>query len=113
MPNPSAGQFLQNALSRAGIGAHADGDGASNYIAVPVGTRGFIMVTGSSGRAKENELDYRPSEHQGWGAVYYPGTQQDASTCTEVYESTNTDLASDTALVVKAVQDVIAGRSGS
>ncbi|MFI6282881.1 hypothetical protein [Streptomyces sp. NPDC050988] len=113
MPTPSAGQFLQNALHRAGITSRSDGDGGSSYIAIPVGAHGIIMVTGMTGRAKENETDYRPSEHQGWGAVYYPDTEKDDGNFTEFYQSTNPNLAQDTALVVKAVQDVIAGRSAS
>ncbi|MCZ1011999.1 hypothetical protein [Streptomyces lydicus] len=112
MPTLTAGQFLHNALSRAGIRAHADGDGASNHIAVPVGTHGIIMVTGVSGRAKENEIDYRPREHQGWGAFFYP-TDEDDGTWTEVYQSTNSDLPRDTALVAAAIQDAIAGRRAS
>ncbi|WP_331731966.1 hypothetical protein OG613_49110 (plasmid) [Streptomyces sp. NBC_00015] len=113
MPAPSAGQFLQNALNRAGITSRSDGDGASSYIAIPVGAHGIIMVTGMTGRAKENETDYRPIEHQGWGAVYYPDTKADDGDFTEFYRSTTPDLAQDTARVVKAVQDVIAQRSAS
>lgn len=113
MPTLSAGKFLQNALSRAGIRAHADGDSGSSYVAVPVGSHGIIVITGIIGRAKENEIDYRPSEHQGWGAVHYPDTEKDDGNFTEFYRSTNSDLARDTALAVTAVQDVIAGRSAS
>lgn len=112
-PNPTAGQFLRNALSRAGIPARSDGDSGSSYIAIRVGAHGIIMITGVSGRAKENEIDYRPSEHQGWGAVYYPNTRDDDGRFTDFYRSTNANLAGDTALVVKAVQDLIAGRSAS
>ncbi|MFF7953911.1 hypothetical protein [Streptomyces griseorubiginosus] len=112
-PTPSAGQFLQNALNRAGITSRSDGDSGSSYIAVPVGARGIIMVTGVRGRAMENETDYRPSEHKGWGAVYYPDTEKDDGNFTEFYESTDSNLAQDTARVVKAVQDVIAARSAS
>jgi len=111
MPTLSAGQFLQNALRRAGIHCHADGDSGSDYIAIRVGAHGIIMVTGMPGRAKENEIDYLPSEHQGWGAVYYPDTKNDDGNFTEFYRSANSNLAQDTARVVKAVQDVIAGRS--
>ncbi|MGW6145628.1 hypothetical protein [Streptomyces sp. NPDC055140] len=113
MPTPSAGQFLQNALSRAHITSRPDREGGCRYIAVPVGAHGIIMVTGIVGRAKENEIDYRPSEHQGWGAVYYPDTEKDNGNFTEFYQSTNTDLAQDTTRVVTAVQDVIAGHSAS
>ncbi|RNG15179.1 hypothetical protein [Streptomyces botrytidirepellens] len=113
MPTPSAGQFLHNALNRAGLTSRSDGDRGSSYIAIPVGAHGVIMVTGMTGRAKENELDYRPIEHQGWGAVYYPNTEEDESHCTEFYQSADSDLVRDTALVVKAVLGVIAGRSAS
>ncbi|MFE1783855.1 hypothetical protein ACFW9F_15015 [Streptomyces sp. NPDC059506] len=110
MPAPSAGRFLQNALHRAGIPARPDGDSGSDYIAIPVGAHGIIMIGGAIGRAKENEIHYRPSEHQGWGAVYYPDTKNDDGNFTEFYQSTNPNLAQDTAHVVKAVQDTIAGR---
>ncbi|MFI0813650.1 hypothetical protein [Streptomyces echinatus] len=110
MPTPTAGRFLHNALSRAGITARPDGDSGSDYIAIPVGDHGIIRIGGVIGRAKENEIHYRPSEHQGWGAVYYPDTKNDDGNFTEFYQSTNPDLAQDTAHVVKAVQNIIAGR---
>ncbi|MEU6293071.1 hypothetical protein [Streptomyces sp. NPDC046988] len=110
MPTPTAGRFLQNALHRAGIPARPDGDSGSDYIAIPVGAHGIIMISGVSGRAKENEIHYRPSEHQGWGAVHYPDTNNDDGNFTEFYQSANTDLAQDTADAVKAVQKIIAGR---
>ncbi|MFE9250894.1 hypothetical protein [Streptomyces sp. NPDC007088] len=112
-PDATAGQFLRNALSRAGIPARRDGDSGSSYIAIRVGAHGIIMITGVSGRAKENEIDYRPREHQGWGAVYYPNTRDDDGRFTDFYRSTNADLARDTALVVNAVQDLIGRRSTS
>ncbi|MFB7835998.1 hypothetical protein [Streptomyces sp. NPDC056056] len=110
MPNPTAGRFLQNALHRAGIATHSDGDSGSDYIAVPVGDHGIIRIGGAIGRAKENEIHYRPSEHQGWGAVYYHDTEYDDSNFTEFYQSTNRDLTQDTAHIVKAIQSIIAGR---
>ncbi|MFH8257898.1 hypothetical protein [Streptomyces roseolus] len=110
MPNPTAGQFLQNALSRAGITARPDGDSGSDYIAVRVGDHGIIKIGGSIDQAKENEIHYRPSEHQGWGATYYPDTTNEDGSFTEIYQSTNPDLAQDTAHVVTAVQNIIAGR---
>lgn len=110
MPTPSAGQFLQNALSRAGITSHPDGDRGSDYIAVHVGAHGIIMIGGACGRAKENKIHYRPSEHQGWGGVYCPDTENDQGDFTEFYQSTNPDLAQDTADVVNAVRGIIVGR---
>ncbi|MFI5867145.1 hypothetical protein [Streptomyces sp. NPDC051546] len=107
---PTAGQFLLNALHRAGITARPDGDSGSGYIVIPVGAHGIIMIGGVIGRARENEIHYRPSEHQGWGGVYYPDTKNDDGNFTEFYESANTDLARDTSSVVKAVQKIIAGR---
>ncbi|MFE0778962.1 hypothetical protein [Streptomyces sp. NPDC058861] len=110
MPHPTAGRFLQNALHRAGITARPDGDSGSDYIAVPVGDHGVIRIGGVTGRAKENEIHYHPSEHQGWGAVYHPDTRNDDSHFTEFYQSTNPALVQDTAHVVKAVQNIITGR---
>lgn len=110
----SAGQFLQNALSGAGVHSRVDGDGTGEYIVVPVGAHGLITITGTSGRAKENELRYRPSEHQGWGAVLHPDVdEKGGGDFTEVYWSASPDLAEDTARVARAVQDVIAGRSAN
>lgn len=108
MPS-SAGQLLQNALSRAGIPTRADGDGGSEYIAISVGAHGLIMIGGVTGRAKENETRYRPSEHEGWEAVYYPDTKNDDGNFSVFYQSSNPDLAQDTIHLVKAVQDTIAG----
>lgn len=51
MPTPTAGRFLQNALSRAGITARPDGDSGSDYIAIPVGDHGIIRIGGVLGRA--------------------------------------------------------------
>ncbi|MFE8940997.1 hypothetical protein ACFYNX_26370 [Streptomyces sp. NPDC007872] len=110
MSDLTAGRFLQNALHCAGIAAHSDGDGGSDYIAVRVGDHGVIRIGGVIDRAKENEIHYHPSEHQGWAAVYNPDTEDDDSSFTEFYQSTNRDLAQDTAHVVKAIQNIIAGR---
>ncbi|MFD6470522.1 hypothetical protein [Streptomyces goshikiensis] len=110
MPNPTAGRYLQNALHRAGVIARSDGDSGSDYIAVRVGDHGVIKIGGAIGRARENEIYYRPTEHQGWGAIYYPDTKNDDGNLTQFYQSTNPNLAQDTAHVVKAVQNIIAGR---
>ncbi|MCX4681673.1 hypothetical protein OG413_41465 [Streptomyces sp. NBC_01433] len=103
-----AGRFLLNALSRAEIRAHADGDRTSDYFVVPVEDGGVILVAGVSGQSKENELHYRPAEHRGWGAGLYPDGL-DGGRFTEIYRSSHSDLATDTNLVVTAVQAVIAG----
>ncbi|MFE3166723.1 hypothetical protein [Streptomyces sp. NPDC059224] len=105
----SAGEFLQSALGRAGVQSHATGDSAGEYIKVPAGTQGLITITGVSGRARENELCYRPNDHQGWGAVI----EQEGADFTEFYQSTSSDLAEDTARVVRAVQEIIAKCSAS
>ncbi|MFD6334876.1 hypothetical protein ACFWGI_35605 [Streptomyces niveus] len=111
IPSASAGQFLQNALSRAGITSHPDGAGASYYIVVRVGGLGVIMIGGVTGGAMENKIHYRPSEHQGWEGVYYPDTENENGRFTGFYRSTNPDIAQDTADVVNAVRDIITGRA--
>ncbi|MER5615954.1 hypothetical protein [Streptomyces sp. NPDC002215] len=113
MSTPSAGRFLLNALSRAGISAREDGDGASSYIAVPVGAHGLVIISGVSGRARENEINYHPSQHQGWGTVHYPDTKDDDGNFTTFYASADPDLARDTANVIKAVQEVITESSAA
>jgi hypothetical protein len=109
MPTPTtAGQFLIDALNSAGITARMDGDGASSFIAVDTDNHGLITISGVSGGAKENEIQYHPSEHQGWGAVHYPysDNNDDDGQFTEIYHSTEPDIAQDTSSVVRAVQGI-------
>ncbi|MEU6071899.1 hypothetical protein ABZ864_47650 [Streptomyces sp. NPDC047082] len=103
----TAGGFLLQALTKAGITAHPDGDGATHYIEVPYSTNGLIRVTGVSGRARENETDYPPAEHRGWGAIVYPDHVDGDCESTVFYESANRDLTDDTTHLINAIQAVI------
>ncbi|MER5889690.1 hypothetical protein ABT160_38185 [Streptomyces sp. NPDC001941] len=108
MSASTAVQFLRNACSRAQITTQLYADGASRCVAINVGVNGLILISGAAGGARENEIDYHPREHQGWGAVYYSDCVH-GDDVRDFYQSTDPDLVQDTSRLLAAVQNIIAG----
>ncbi|MEU2357684.1 hypothetical protein ABZ599_32715 [Streptomyces misionensis] len=79
-----------------------------------LGSGCFVLTVQVTGPAQiwisdaDARLDYPPAEHTGWTAFYHShglDTEEDAP---EVYRSTDTDCAADTAKLVQAVNAFVA-----
>ncbi|MER6256788.1 hypothetical protein ABT224_36145 [Streptomyces sp. NPDC001584] len=79
-----------------------------------LGSGCFVLTVQVTGPAQlwisdaDAKLDYPPTEHTGWTAFYKSrglATEEDAP---EVYRSTDTDCAADTANLVRAVTAYVA-----
>jgi hypothetical protein len=79
-----------------------------------LGSGCFVLTVQLAGPAQiwisdaDAKLDYPPAEHTGWTAFYHSHSVHTVEGVPEVYRSTDTDCAADTANLVQAVHAYVA-----
>nr|WP_233109069.1 hypothetical protein [Streptomyces sp. 14R-10] len=79
-----------------------------------LGSGCFVLTVQVAGTAQlwigdaDAQLDYPPTEHTGWTASYRPHGAETEEDAPEVYRSTDTDCAADTANLVRFVSAYVA-----
>ncbi|MEU5093066.1 hypothetical protein [Streptomyces sp. NPDC021356] len=102
---PTARDLLSTALQAEG---HTIGGEAW------LGSGCFVLTVQVAGPAQlwisdaDAQLDYPPAEHTGWTAFYHSHGLETEEDAPEVYRSTDTDCAADTANLVRVVNAYVA-----
>lgn len=102
---PMARDLLSNALQAEGhtIGGEAWWGSGCFVLTVQVTGPAQIWISDADAR-----LDYPAAEHTGWTAFYHSHGLETEEEATEVYRSTDTDCAADTANLVQVVNAYVA-----